>query len=388
MRRAIAAGKHVYVEKPTAPTLEEALDLARLAARAGAKNGVIQDKVFLPGLQKLKYLKDSGFFGRILAVRIDFGWWVFDGDEQPSQRMSWNYRKRDGGGIVLDMYSHWRYVIDRVIAPVTRVSCIVKTHTQRRRDERGEMFDVDVDDAAYAVLELEGGIVATVTSSWATRVRRDDLLTIQIDGTHGSAVAGLHRCRIQPHAATPKPPWNADVPQPMDFYAQWQDMPTTRPTRARSGAAGRASCATSPRTRRSCQPCSRAPRACSLPSSPIAAAARDAGSACPRSRSRRGVCCSIWRRMRSGGAAADLALAIGQAALPPGRHLLHHLTAHQLFRPKPAVDGERARHTFTQPDLGLLLHYDAPSVDLIFAGKPAPSLGKVQEVCGRQKRAR
>ncbi len=225
VRRALAAGKHVYVEKPTAPSLEEALDLARLAVRAGAKNGVIQDKVFLPGLQKLKYLRDSGFFGRILAVRIDFGWWVFDGDDQPSQRMSWNYRKRDGGGIVLDMYSHWRYIIDRVIAPVTRVSCIVKTHTQRRRDERGEMFDVDVDDAAYAVLELEGGIVATVTSSWATRVRRDDLLTIQIDGTHGSAVAGLHRCRIQPYAATPKPPWNADVPQPMDFYTQWQEMP-------------------------------------------------------------------------------------------------------------------------------------------------------------------
>jgi predicted dehydrogenase len=225
VRRALEAGKHVYVEKPTAPTLAEAVDLARLAARLRRKNGVIQDKLFLPGLMKLKLLKDGGFFGRILAVRIEFGWWVFDGDLQPSQRVSWNYRKRDGGGIALDMYSHWRYVIDRLIAPVTRIAAILKTHQPQRRDERGATFAVDADDAAYAILELEGGIVATVNSSWATRVRRDDLLTIQIDGTDGSAVAGLHRCRIQPHLATPKPPWNADVPQPMDFYAQWQELP-------------------------------------------------------------------------------------------------------------------------------------------------------------------
>jgi predicted dehydrogenase len=225
VRRALEAGKHVHVEKPTAPTLAEAVDLARLAARLGRKNGVIQDKLFLPGLMKLKLLKDGGFFGRILAVRVEFGWWVFDGALQPSQRMSWNYRKRDGGGIALDMYSHWRYILDRLIAPVTRISAILKTHTPRRRDERGAAFEVDVDDAAYALLELEGGIVATVNSSWATRVRRDDLLTIQIDGTDGSAVAGLHRCRIQPMHATPKPPWNADVPQPMDFHAQWQEVP-------------------------------------------------------------------------------------------------------------------------------------------------------------------
>ncbi len=227
VRRALAAGKHVYVEKPTAPTLGEALDLARLARQRGRKNGVIQDKLFLPGLQKLKLLKDGGFFGRILAARIEFGWWVFDGELIPAQRTSWNYRKRDGGGLVLDMYSHWRYIIDRLIAPVTRIACIAQIHQPRRRDERGQAFDVDVEDAAYALLELEGGIVATLNSSWATRVRRDDLLTIHIDGTLGSAVAGLHRCRIQPHLATPKPPWNADVPQPMDFYAQWQDVPDT-----------------------------------------------------------------------------------------------------------------------------------------------------------------
>jgi predicted dehydrogenase len=225
VKRAIAAGKHIYIEKPTAPTLADGLELARLAARAGLKNGVIQDKLFLPGLQKMRLLKESGFFGRILAARLDFGYWIFDGEQQPSQRSSWNYKKAEGGGLVLDMYSHWRYVIDRLVAPVRRISALVTTHVPRRRDERGEAYTVDVEDAAYAVLELEDGIAATLTSSWATRVRRDDLMTLQIDGTLGSAVAGLHDCRIQPLAATPKPHWNADAPHGADFRAQWQDVP-------------------------------------------------------------------------------------------------------------------------------------------------------------------
>ena len=225
-RRAIAARKHVYVEKPTAPTLDQALELARLATRAGLKNGVIQDKLFLPGLQKLKLVRDSGFFGRILSVRLEFGYWIFDGELLPAQRSSWNYKRGEGGGLVLDMYSHWRYIIDRLIAPVRRISALIKTHVPRRRDERGAAYEVDVEDAAYAVLELEGGIAATVTSSWATRVRRDDLMTIQVDGTLGSAVAGLHRCRLQPLAATPKPLWNPDAPQAMDFYEQWREVPS------------------------------------------------------------------------------------------------------------------------------------------------------------------
>jgi len=224
-KRAIAAGKHIYIEKPTAPTLAEALELARLATRAGLKNGVIEDKLFLPGLQKLKLLRDSGFFGQILAVRLEFGYWIFDGEQQPAQRSSWNYKKREGGGLVLDMYSHWRYIIDRLIAPATRISALIKTHVPRRRDERGEPYAVDVEDGAYALLELEGGIPVTLTSSWATRVRRDDLMTIQIDGTAGSAVAGLHHCRIQPLAATPKPQWNPDAPQSMNFHEQWQLVP-------------------------------------------------------------------------------------------------------------------------------------------------------------------
>lgn len=224
-KRAIAAGKHVYLEKPTAQTLADAMDLARLATQAGLKHGVVQDKLFLPGLQKVKLLKDSGFFGRILSVKLDFGWWVFDGEQQPAQRSSWNYRHGEGGGLVLDMYSHWRYILDRLIAPVVSVGCLCATHVPRRRDEKGRPYEVDVEDAAYAVMELEGGILATVTSSWCTRVRRDDLLTIQVDGTLGSAVAELHRCRIQPHVATPKPPWSIDAPQSMDLFAQWQEVP-------------------------------------------------------------------------------------------------------------------------------------------------------------------
>jgi len=228
-KRAIAAGKHIYIEKPTAPTLDEAMELAHLATRAGLKNGVIQDKLFLPGLQKLKQVKDSGFFGRIVTVRLDFGYWIFDGETQPAQRPSWNYRRADGGGLVLDMYAHWRYIIDRIVAPITRVSCLTKTHVPMRRDENGVPYKVDVEDAAYAIMELDGGIVATVTSNWCTRVRRDDLMTLQIDGTLGSAVAGLHHCRTQSLDNTPKPHWNADAPQTMDFFSQWQETPAQGP---------------------------------------------------------------------------------------------------------------------------------------------------------------
>ncbi len=232
-RAAIAAGKHVYLEKPIAPSLDEAVGLARLATEAGVKHGVIQDKVHLPGLMKLRMLRDSGFFGRILSVQLEFGWWVFDGFFQPSQRSSWNYRQSEGGGLVLDMYAHYRYILDRVVAPVTRVVCRTAIQTPRRADERGAPYDVDADDAAYALMELQGGIIATVTSSWATRLRRDDMLQLKIDGTHGSAVAGLHDCRIQSLVSTPKPPWNADAKQPMNFYTQWQDVPdniTYRPS--------------------------------------------------------------------------------------------------------------------------------------------------------------
>lgn len=224
-RKAIAAGKHIYLEKPIAPSLDEAMALVRLANTAGVKHGVIQDKVHLPGLMKLKMLRDAGFFGRILSVKVDFGWWVFDGFYQPSQRSSWNYRRDQGGGLVLDMYAHFRYILDRVIAPVTRVVCRTAIHTPERADERGTPYSVDTDDAAYALMELEGGIIATVTSSWATRLRRDDMLQLHIDGTHGSAVAGLHDCRTQALVNTPKPPWNADMRQPMNFYTQWQDVP-------------------------------------------------------------------------------------------------------------------------------------------------------------------
>ncbi len=227
--KAMDAGKHVYCEKPIAETLEDALAIVRhgetAGAKNGAKNGVVHDKLSLPGLIKLKRLRDSGFFGRILSVRGEFGYWVFEGDWQPAQRPSWNYRKADGGGIILDMLCHWRYVLDNVIAPVKAVTCLGANHVQQRWDENGDCYDADTDDAAYATFQLEGGIVAQVNSSWCTRVRRDDLATFHVDGTHGSAVAGLHECRSQARINTPKPVWNPDVPQAIDFFANWQEVP-------------------------------------------------------------------------------------------------------------------------------------------------------------------
>ncbi|WP_406115193.1 Gfo/Idh/MocA family protein [Kitasatospora purpeofusca] len=225
IRRAVAAGKHIYTEKPTAESLDAALELARLARDAGVRNGAVQDKLFLPGLLKLKRLVDSGFFGRILSVRGEFGYWVFEGDWQEAQRPSWNYRAEDGGGMVLDMFPHWRYVLDGIVAPVRSVYAHTTTHIPTRVDEQGRPYEATADDAAYGIFELEGGITAQINSSWAVRVDRDELVEFQIDGTEGSAVAGLRECRFQHRAATPKPVWNPDLAVTESFRDQWQRVP-------------------------------------------------------------------------------------------------------------------------------------------------------------------
>ncbi len=229
LKQAIRAGKHVYCEKPVSTTLVEAIDLYRAANQAGVKHGVVQDKLWLPGMLKLAQLRDEGFFGKILSVRGEFGYWVFEGDPQsgrpPAQRPSWNYRKQDGGGIILDMLCHWRYVLDNLFGEVKAVSCLGATHIPFRWDESGRKYKATADDAAYATFRLAGGAIAHFNSSWTVRVRRDDLLTLQVDGTHGSAVAGLRSCRVQSYADTPKPIWNPDIPQPIDFFDGWKEMP-------------------------------------------------------------------------------------------------------------------------------------------------------------------
>ncbi|MER7458796.1 Gfo/Idh/MocA family oxidoreductase [Micromonospora sp. NPDC126480] len=225
LRLAIDAGKHIYTEKPTATTLHGAVDLARVADAAGVRHGVVQDKLFLPGLRKLDRLVRGGFFGRILSVRGEFGYWVFEGDWQEAQRPSWNYRAADGGGIVVDMFPHWHYVLEQIFAPVRAVTAHVTTHVPRRWAEDGQPYEATADDAAYAIFELDGGIVAQINSSWAVRVNRDELVEFQVDGTEGSAVAGLRRCRVQHRATTPKPVWNPDLPSTDDFRSQWQEVP-------------------------------------------------------------------------------------------------------------------------------------------------------------------
>jgi predicted dehydrogenase len=224
VEKAIAAGKHVYCEKPSAPDLESALRIARLAREAGVKHGVVQDKLFLPGLRKLRALVDAGFFGRILSVRGEFGYWVFEGPEPAPQRPSWNYRSEDGGGILADMFSHWRYVLDHVIAPVRSVYTLAATHIGERVDERGNPYRCTAEDAAYAVFELEGGVVAQLNSSWCVRVDRDELLELQVDGTDGSAVAGLRDCRVQTRGETPRAVWSPDVANPLRFRDSWVDF--------------------------------------------------------------------------------------------------------------------------------------------------------------------
>ena len=225
IRRAAAAGKHIYCEKPVSSDLAMAVELANLCEQAGVKSGVVQNKLWLPGILKLKHLIKSGFFGKILSVRGEFGYWVFEGHDVPGQRPSWNYRKEDDGGIILDMLCHWRYLLDNVFGKVKAVSCLGSTHIPERIDEDGTPYMCTADDAAYATFELEGGIIAQFNSSFCTRVRRDDLLTIHVDGTQGSAVAGLRDCWTQHYGNTPRPVWNPSQEQPIDFFENWCKVP-------------------------------------------------------------------------------------------------------------------------------------------------------------------
>jgi len=225
IRKAIEAGKHVYCEKPLAESFADAVALAKLARERGVRHGIVQDKLFLPGIRKLKRLIDSGFFGRIFSVRGEFGYYVFEGDWQPAQRPSWNYRAEDGGGIVMDMLSHWRYMFDHTFGKIRRVSCHCATHVPKRWDEQGQPYDCTAEDTAYASFEIEGGIVVQINSSWCVRVHRDELLQIQVDGTLGSAVVGLRNCRTQHRVNTPKPVWNPDIPNKVDFIGGWEEVP-------------------------------------------------------------------------------------------------------------------------------------------------------------------
>src|SRR3954453_20440017 len=228
--KAMKAGKHVYTEKPIAESVADGIELVEAARAAGVITGVVHDKLYLPGLLKLKGLIDAGFFGRILSIRGEFGYWVFEGDLVPAQRPSWNYRAEDGGGIVLDMFPHWNYVLENLFGGVRAVTARAVTHIAERWDERGRSYTATADDAAYGIFELAGGVIAQINSSWCVRVNRDELVEFQVDGTEGSAVAGLHHCRIQPRAATPKPVWDPDVATTQRFREQWQETPATEPS--------------------------------------------------------------------------------------------------------------------------------------------------------------
>jgi len=232
LAKALRAGKHVYCEKPIATTLAEAMQIAETAQKSGLKHGAVQDKLFLPGLRKLDMLRRAGFFGRMLSLRLEFGYWVFEGDLQPIQRPSWNYRAEDGGGMILDMMCHWRYVLDNLFGEVKSISCLGATHIPQRWDEDGKPYTATADDAAYAIAELVGHngepVIAQLNMSWATRVNREDLVTFHVDGTHGSAVATLTDCKAQSRVNTPRPVWNPDVRQTMKFTEQWQDVPDTQ----------------------------------------------------------------------------------------------------------------------------------------------------------------
>ena len=235
LHRALAAGKHIFAEKPVAPSVDEGLALLRDAESRKLKHGVVEDKLHLPGLAKLATLVDGGFFGRIVGFKLEFGWWVFDGITDAAQRPSWNYKRATGGGLVSDMTPHWRYIIEGLLGRIDRIVCATSIAQVERADESGVGFQVDVEDTAPPLLRMESGVTGAILASWATRVRREDLMTMQIDGTKGSAVAGLRRCFTQRAAETPAIAgfrMGKDVDTmnvATDFFVDWQEVSDATP---------------------------------------------------------------------------------------------------------------------------------------------------------------
>jgi len=235
IKKAIAAGKHIYTEKPLAPSVKDGLDLLCAAKAKSLKHGVVEDKLFLPGLRKLQHLVEKDFFGRILGFHIEFGWWVFDGIETDSQRPSWNYQKKKGGGLISDMHPHWRYIIEGILGPIDRIISLSWTGQTKRSDETGKYFDVDVEDNVHTLLELENGACGTIVSSWTTRVRRDDLFTFQVDGIKGSAIAGTRQCWKQASSDTPifhgfRMGRDSDTMRTLiDYNKSWKEVPDFAP---------------------------------------------------------------------------------------------------------------------------------------------------------------
>ena len=222
--KAIKYNKHIYCEKPSAEKFQEAYDLFLLAEKKFVRHGVVQDKLFLPGLIKLKKLIQQNFFGKILSVKIDFGYWVFTGkdENQPSQRPSWNYRKEEGGSIIIDMMCHWQYIITHLFGEIEDFVCMGKNHISTRYDNNAKSYHANADDACYAIVNLKNGILVQINSDWCTRVRKDDLVTFKVDGELGSALATLSQCYLQPLDKTPRPIWNPDEKQKHNFFNDWE----------------------------------------------------------------------------------------------------------------------------------------------------------------------
>jgi predicted dehydrogenase len=233
LEKGIAAGRHIYSEKPVALTVADGRALLAAMTARGLKHGAVEDKQYLPGISKLRALMQAAFFGRVTGFRLEFGWWVFDGfdADRPCQRPGWNYRA-PGGGLMLDMYPHFRYLIEGLLGPVRRVSTLAATAVPERVDETGAHYAVDVEDQAVTLVELASGATGVIVASWAMRVRRDDLFTFHIDGTRGSATAGLHRVYMQPLADTPRiAASNPMVDLAIDYRIRWQEAPAAGPYR-------------------------------------------------------------------------------------------------------------------------------------------------------------
>ncbi|MBE6599815.1 MAG: Gfo/Idh/MocA family oxidoreductase [Ruminococcaceae bacterium] len=183
LKKAIAAGKHIYCEKPLCVTEEQAADIARLAEEKGITAQIVFNNRFLPAVMKAKELIFSGRLGKIISFRCEY---LHASATDPEKNAGWK-QDRDicGAGTLFDLGSHAVDMMQYLCGEIISVKASSQIAYPERRGRNGEIWRTNADEAFYMICKTDGGAVGTVDVSKLT-VGANDELNFAVYGEKGS----------------------------------------------------------------------------------------------------------------------------------------------------------------------------------------------------------